>query len=299
MREKAVTFGKTAKLVGVLCEPTGDVRRAGAPCVVLLNSGLLHRVGAHRLHVKLARALSQLGVTTLRFDFSGLGDSDVRKDSLPFEQSGPLEVREAMDFLAGKAGATHFVLVGLCSGADMAFSAACTDDRVVGLAQMDGFVYKTWQYYPRRFGPKLFNLRSVRGFVQEHAGNLLRRGGMPSGAPAEDFVQSPYVREFPPQDAVETGLRLLVDRGVQLFNFFSREHYGYKRQYIDCFRSVRFDQQLQLEFMPRADHTLADTQHQSQVVSQISGWYSRLWLGGSAPARVAPGAQAAAVSAAS
>lgn len=288
MREKAVLFGKTAKLVGVLCEPTGDVRRAGAPCVVLLNSGLLHRVGAHRLHVKLARALSQIGVPSLRFDFSGLGDSEVRKDSLPFEQSGPLEVREAMDFLEAKVGSSSFVLVGLCSGADMAFGTACTDERVVGLAQLDGFVYKTWQYYPRRFGPKLLSLRSARGFVAEHAGRLLRRGSLPGTAPAEDFVQSPYAREFPPQADVEAGLRHLINRRVRLFNFFSREHYGYKRQYIDCFRSVRFENNLQLEFLPAADHTVSDIEHQSQVVRRISGWYSRWWLTGDSAMPPAP-----------
>lgn len=279
MKEKAVVFGTASKLVGVLCEPAAATRRAAAPGVVLLNSGLLHRVGAHRLHVKMARALSQIGVTSLRFDFSGLGDSEVRKDTLSFEQSGPLEVREAMDFLEGKVGTSQVVLAGLCSGADVAFYTACADSRVVGLAQLDGFVYKTWQYYPRRFGPKLLSPSSVRGFIAEHVGQVFRTAGRQGGAPAEDFVQSPYVREFPPQAEVESGLRQLVDRGVRLFNFFSREHYGYRRQYIDCFRTVKFDRLLQLEFLPAADHTVSDTGHQSHVVGLVRDWYSQGWLG--------------------
>ena len=75
MRERAVRFGKTAKLVGIVAEPN-PTEQSGTdkPAVLMLNSGILHRVGACRLHVKLARSLASEGHTVLRFDFSGIGD---------------------------------------------------------------------------------------------------------------------------------------------------------------------------------------------------------------------------------
>src|SRR5690554_5437998 len=98
MREKALKLGKTASLAGVLTEP-----RAGSggdrPGVLFLNSGILHHAGASRLYVKLARRLSAEGFTSLRFDFSGVGDSEARKDTLPFARAAVVEGREAMDFL--------------------------------------------------------------------------------------------------------------------------------------------------------------------------------------------------------
>ncbi|MGA8008355.1 MAG: alpha/beta hydrolase, partial [Thiomonas sp.] len=43
--------------------------------VLLFNAGVIHRVGAHRVNVKLARALAADGIATLRCDLHGMGDS--------------------------------------------------------------------------------------------------------------------------------------------------------------------------------------------------------------------------------
>ena len=137
MRERVLRFGETATLVGILTEPDLDVRRTDVPAVVLLNSGILHHVGASRLYVQIARHLAECGCTSLRFDFSGIGDSEPRRDSLPFEESALVEAREAMDYVSGVAGTSEFVLIGLCSGADMSYFTAVNDEHVVGVAQLD------------------------------------------------------------------------------------------------------------------------------------------------------------------
>ena len=95
MRERALTFGPDGGLVGILTEPDPDVARANAPAHVILNSGILHRVGASRLYVQTARSLAEDGITSLRFDFSGIGDSEVRKDSLPIEERFIVETCES------------------------------------------------------------------------------------------------------------------------------------------------------------------------------------------------------------
>ena len=57
MSEEIITFGKTRALVGILHKPVGPAPRADLPAVLLLNAGLLHRVGPNRLYVKIARQL--------------------------------------------------------------------------------------------------------------------------------------------------------------------------------------------------------------------------------------------------
>lgn len=76
---KAFTFGSHGGLVGVVCEPDAGPR-PDVPAVLLFNVGLNHRVGPGRLNVDLARRLAHSGYATLRFDLSGLGDSEPRDD---------------------------------------------------------------------------------------------------------------------------------------------------------------------------------------------------------------------------
>jgi pimeloyl-ACP methyl ester carboxylesterase len=132
MKEEAVLFGERESLVGVLTDPANDHQEARAVGVILLNPGVLHRVGPGRIYVKIARELAAIGFTVLRFDFSGIGDSKVRHDNLPFDKSSLSEARCAMDLLGTKRGIDHFLFIGGCSGARVSFTAACGDPRVVG-----------------------------------------------------------------------------------------------------------------------------------------------------------------------
>jgi predicted alpha/beta-hydrolase family hydrolase len=165
MRERAITFGP-ANLVGILTEPSEERALRDAPAVIILNSGILHRAGASRLYVQIARALAEDGLTCLRFDFSGIGDSEVRRDSIPIEERFTLEAREAMDYVETVAGIGTFIVGGLCSGADGAFWTGLADERVVGVWQIDAFCYRTLGYRVRRYAPKLLSpkawLNSIR-----------------------------------------------------------------------------------------------------------------------------------------
>lgn len=72
MREETCVFGSANPLVGIITHPEIDV---GLPTVILLNAGLIHRIGPNRVYVRLARHLAGLGFQVLRFDLSGIGDS--------------------------------------------------------------------------------------------------------------------------------------------------------------------------------------------------------------------------------
>jgi pimeloyl-ACP methyl ester carboxylesterase len=236
MSERAILFGKAATLTGVVCEPdnkTGVER----PAFVLLNSGILHRVGSCRLHVRLARALAASGFTSIRFDFSGIGDSEQRRDSLPYEQSSVVEVREAMDYLAQTRGVKGFVLMGLCSGADMAHLAAVQDNRVRGLMWIDPWAYRTRGYWLHHYASRLFRAQVWKNWA---AIRLRRVMGEMSArrAPAESndvvaYDVPKYVREFPPRNKVADELRAYMERGIRILAVFTSgmpDEYNHRSQ---------------------------------------------------------------------
>lgn len=107
MKEKALLFGKTRSLVGVLTDPEHAESAAKRPGVIILNSGLLPKIGPNRLHVKIARRLAAAGFVAMRFDFSGIGDSLPRKDGMSFARSAIVETQEAMDLLATRAASNN------------------------------------------------------------------------------------------------------------------------------------------------------------------------------------------------
>jgi alpha/beta superfamily hydrolase len=171
MTEEAVLFGPRQSLAGIITEPAirGDLCTRTA--VVLLNAGIVHRVGPGRIYVKMARALAAMGFVALRFDFSGIGDSAVRHDHLSFEKSAVAEAQEAIEFLKATRGIDRFLFLGGCSGAFASLEAACCDPRVTGavlinfqtadddnaVARPDSSTRKAAHYY---WSCALFNLTS-------------------------------------------------------------------------------------------------------------------------------------------
>lgn len=135
MQEQCIVFGKHQSLVGIVTDPAHiDPSR---PALLLLNGGLVHRVGPHRSYVQVARAMAEQGMVVLRFDLSGIGDSKVRADNMPFEKSTIDDTKQAMDYLTETRGIREFVLMGHCAGAINSFRTAVEDERVIGVIMMN------------------------------------------------------------------------------------------------------------------------------------------------------------------
>lgn len=279
--ERALRFGRSTPMVGILTQPAAGEARPGAPAVLILNSGIIHHIGANRLYVEIARELARLGYSSLRFDFSGVGDSEPRRDALPFEESAVVEAREAMDFVSEVTGATEFVLVGLCSGADMSYYTALEDERVVGLAQLDAFVYRTRRWYVKRYGPKILDIgawaNAIRCRVEPLFGKM--NGSADDGA-SEVFVAPEYRRVFPPKASVEDGMRRLADRGLDFFFTFTgdEENILYRDQYEEAM-DVEFGDRIEVRYMPDSDHTFTGLVHQRRVVRAVTEWCAERWPG--------------------
>ena len=278
MRERVVRFGKGVSLVGIHSE--GAVSGDDRPAVILVNSGILHRVGACRLHVTLARKLAAFGYQVLRFDFSGIGDSPVRRDDLAFEESATVELREAMDWMTKAGAGQQFVLIGLCSGADMAFETAKSDPRVVGLGLLDLWTYRTARYYWKYYSPRLLQWHVWRQAIALRLGrkDLAPASPLPvSGSEIQDegLDLPTYVREFPERRQAEEDLKALLSRSVELCCVFTGgqgDYYNYAGQFKECFKRVTFGHHLREVYRPAADHIFTDLGEQQVLVKELTDW---------------------------
>ena len=104
--------------------------------VLMSNAGSVHHVGANRLYVNLARALSEQGIDCLRYDLANLGDSvDLQAQfesvgidptpeaNTPYPETAGRDI-EAMISWAHQQGYTRILMAGLCAGAYAAFDVA-------------------------------------------------------------------------------------------------------------------------------------------------------------------------------
>ena len=160
-RERLVQFGADDHLIGTLTEPAGTSGEvAGAvPCgVIFLNSGVIHRIGPHRVHVKLARAVAEDGLPSLRLDLTGLGDSGRTRATDGMLAQVSRDIRSAIDLLQAQTGVQRVVLAGICSGAEYGYQYAPDDDRVAGLVMVDGYSFANRRTQLLRWGLRLRTL---------------------------------------------------------------------------------------------------------------------------------------------
>ena len=303
MREDAFLFGSEQGLIGIVTEPARHSQPGPAASlgVVFLNAGVIHRVGPSRLYVTLARDLAGLGCVAARFDHSGVGDSAVRRDGLPFEESSIAEARDAMDWLQKTKGVDRFVLAGLCSGAVTAFEAAVLDQRVVGVAMINpqGFDQSPeWNAYvinrgrARRYlSRSVFSARSwwnaVTGRVDYRRLKSVLLGDMAMRRnPATQSVVSSVASR------VASDLLKLERRGVRTLLLCSEGDDGIEYMNVILGQNVTHmtaASHLTVEILPGADHSLTLFDSQRRVVQSFRQWAQS--IGSEAPSSEAIAAQ--------
>jgi pimeloyl-ACP methyl ester carboxylesterase len=136
IRETPITIAQPfGELFGILAEPT-DSPPPG-PCLVMLNSGAIRRVGPNRMWVEFCRHWAAKGIPTLRLDLEGIGDSDGDAaritrlyPSVMYTEERIGQAIAAVDMLEQRGLGNRFILAGLCSGAYWSFHAAGRDERV-------------------------------------------------------------------------------------------------------------------------------------------------------------------------
>jgi pimeloyl-ACP methyl ester carboxylesterase len=283
MREEAVLFGKAENLVGVITEHPEAESGSHHLAIILLSAGLVHRVGPNRLYVKMARHFAGMGFAVLRFDFSGIGDSEVCDDQ-PFEQSAVSETQQAMDFLSATRGIERFVLVGICAGADISFQAACRDPRVVGTIPINAQDFqlgmsedwsdsitdrKDARYYWKRslYNPKSW-LNAITGKADYRT--IIRVVGFRL---TNLFARR---REVSPETAhITAGFHALVERGVFLLLVYTEGDLGlgyFEMTLDDEVKRLSASGKLRIEIIPQTDHIFTLLQSQERLLKVTQDW---------------------------
>ncbi|QOD92024.1 alpha/beta hydrolase [Lysobacter sp. CW239] len=255
MGESVHCFGPG--LVGVLHHPRAAVAQRTA--VILMNAGLVHRIGPFRSYVLLARVLAAAGFPVLRFDQGGLGDSAASKLGSVERRQG--EITAAMSLLVATGEADRFVLGGICSGADDAFLLAGLETRVVGLILLDGLAYRTLGFWWRHLLAKLR--------MRDRWKRLLRLRWR--------LAMDEY-REHPSRAEAAKQLARLVARDVRLLLLYtggSERYFNYRGQLSACLGRAACARQVTLELWKDCDHTFYLQRDRQRLQQTLVSWMQR------------------------
>ena len=163
--------GPVGPLEALLDEPAGEARAA---CVFShphpLHGGTMHTKTVYQS----AKALARIGVSTLRFNFRGVGRSRGTFDGGPGEMD---DYRAALDFVASRYPGLPLWAAGFSFGSWIAWNVALDDDRVPVLLGI-GLPVNRFDFSPVRESGKgkflihggldeLISVRDIRRFYAD------------------------------------------------------------------------------------------------------------------------------------
>ncbi len=267
MNEQTFAFGPGNGLIGTVCLPAGTPRAA----LVLFNAGVIHRIGPHRLNVRLARKLAAEGVASIRFDLAGLGDSARPAGEKSFEDQAVADVRAAMDALGARCGLASFTLFGFCSGAYHSYATALIDTRVSGLVLFDAYRYRTFRAKLNRYRARIQQhglLGAVTGRITR---TLARLTAKREAGGAEAVASVAYITQVPDREEFAAGLNTLLARGTRVGLIFSGgyEGYNYAEQFDDAFKGLLPQGKVGSHYFPAMDHVATRLSGQEDLMRVV------------------------------
>lgn len=251
-REYAVEVVSKPAMRGMLCEPAG-LKRSSSTALIIGNLGWDPQFGMGRFNVQLARRLASEGVSVLRIDYLGLGDSDdlpAGQRNLIYATPRDREFKAAIDWMEAR-GFTNIGLAGHCSGAFYAFQAALKDKRVK-------FAF-------------LVNVVCLKWSFQGSYAEYLRS----AGKRFDDYVKYAMraLKYWPARIMPHKPMRSLAQRGAKIW-FISGENDLTRRDVEHLFRPRRNRtktyENIKFLEVPKVDHMLSTEEMRCSVVSSIA-----------------------------
>jgi uncharacterized protein len=280
--EEVVTFPcGQAQLWGILSRPPVGIASSNT-AVLIAVGGPQYRAGSHRQFVSLGRALAGTGFSALRFDFTGMGDSEGGHRS--FDATGP-DMQAALDALSRACPQSSRIVVwGLCDAASAALMFTAADARVAGIVAANPWARSeaslaaatVRHYYAARLLQRDFWIKMLRGGLDWH-GSLR---SLTASLRKARVVRRTGARVGPEcfQDAMATGLARL--RGCVLLilsgnDLTANEFLEYARS-SESWRGLLEDPKITRFELPEADHTFSRRDWLQAVESQTIAWLKRL-----------------------
>ena len=280
MIERSISFGESNGLIGTICMPSLPAVNCADIGFILFNAGVVHRIGPHRINVRLARKLSGSGIPSIRFDLAGQGDSARPVHSRTSLEQVTVDLRSAMDALVASTDVRRFALFGFCSGGYHGYDIALTDDRIHGLLMFDAYIYPT-----ARTRINLYRMRIRQHGLLKAAGGwagrrisaaMQRTRAVPaSGNNVRQAATAAYSIGLPSKSDFASGLKTLLARGVNIHLLYAGEgleHYNYERQFDDAFRKFGIADRVTTTFFPDMDHVATGITAQAAFMHRIEAW---------------------------
>lgn len=286
-------------LAAVWCTPARSLPQT--PIVIFCNAGRNPHTGWARSSVALARHLAEQGITSLRFDLAGLGDSPRMSEQpaeLLYSKAGIPQLRCVLDAVGKRHGHdTPICLVGSCSGGYLAFHAAQEDERIshLVLINVQRFIWEegmslqasmrtggrsTQAYRQRAFSPETWkrllcgdvNLGAVMKVLGLRAWNGITRSAMEKAGGLAKRSNSAGKSDTKTPATIREGFRRLASRGTQSVVIYSEEdggrdefarYFGANSQGFTRLPGTR------LVIIPDADHDLTPLAARETLLSEI------------------------------
>jgi pimeloyl-ACP methyl ester carboxylesterase len=275
MKEEALHFGEGGRLFGILTTPVRGHDASSAPVFVLLNAGLLHRVGPFRMHVRLARALAYSGFATVRLDLSGRGDSP-RRPGMNTLESVPLDHADVDALLRSRFGPVPRVFAGLCAGADNAVRFSLRDPHTVGLVLLDPVTDAVPGYRRALLVQQLTTPGRYAAALKRTSRSL---GLAPADTARRVTTTNPLaLRDLPTREDMRTALEAIHTRRghvLAVFTSYALDYYSAEGQLASALGLDPGQQYCTERFWPEAEHTYTLESHRQRVISEIVGWANR------------------------
>lgn len=278
VRETVHCFGPGNALLGVLSRPSNAGADAGDLAVIVLNAGIVHRIGPNRIHVRLARQLASRGVNVLRFDLPAIGDSgSIGAGGNPHEEA-LAAIRAACDSLCTAGIASRFVLFGICSGAAQSIRGAFDDLRVVGAVAIDPPALFPTRLHrvmrPARKGLSLMRWKKLLTGGYKLTRRLLGKHRPRIAAPVattEQVMPDPGDMYRVARDVLSE----LSRRDVRLLIVFTGDRadtYSYRRQLFDALPKLGLERTTTVQHYPDSAHTFPREIDRQRFEADLRDW---------------------------
>lgn len=274
--DRVVHIGPERRIFGVV---TGPGHGRCLSRLLLLSGGAVPRTAVNGMYVVLARRLVDAGVSTLRMDVAGIGESEVGPGGVENEPYGPTlldDVREAVVWMRGHVDGRGLTVAGLCSGAWAALRSALADDEVDRVALVNPIVFGASEGRALEAGrwgttPSLAVERSsaAEDFERRFGPSLTRLARS-----AKRTLRALRAHWTAPARELRGDLRQLLTRGTRVAVIFSAGDDGEPVFHTRVGRFVhrRLAARLDLATFSPADHIFSESTVRDAMLNWLVSW---------------------------